>query len=710
MSEEENNKNKDEDMPDVDLVMLIDAIRSSSAAELSVLGNISTNIAELKALLSKASKVDDKRLKMDLKRHREARRQQRQVPPPAARKSNKEKRIAESRPNEAELTIQPPVSAIPKLPDISDAIPADTAKPPQVDVSEIKQSTESIKNSTTKAMNELSKYWRDERGRLRKPNGQYASKDERAAYEKNAKGTAKEREEEKKNQVLTTLLSKGKDVISKTSETDAAEASGAAAGGTYFYAVKETFDLARSTKEKFDELKGGDDKEKGGIGAILSKLFKKKTTEPTKTEKSKEASTQRQQKELLQEQNAQQVRDAATTHRKLDDVVHAIKSANDEGMFDTITDLTSFIDDALDIGSSRDRSKGGKNKTKNKRGKGPRGSRGNNRSSRPKSILERARSGTQGVRDKVSRGGKGIMNAGKGVLGKIGGFAKSGLGIGSDLLKSVKPTSLMKIGGPLAAVLGGVDKFMSLKDDDSLSTEQKTAQVASTAAGGGMGTAIGTAIGATLGSVVPGFGTAIGGFVGGTIGGGIGTMLGSDIGEQISGFLGSDTSLGDYVSSAWDTASKGAGEMLDFASEGTEKALDKVSDVFDDVASALSDTKDTLASWWGDDDDEKTAGTQTKPVSEPVPAEPIIKLDQSTSIGESEKTKQLKESASNQTPVTVSLDQKSLQALKEAAGSQATVQTSNPDVTVKTAQSTGPTTDPDDFTTRELRRQAADLE
>lgn len=726
----ENTDNSNIENEDVDLVMLVDAIRSSSNAELAVLSNISTTIAEVKELLSKSGELDKKLHKMADKEHRVWRRTNRQNVTPKQNKPTSDKRAkppakpTNKRPGEAELVISRPSQVKPpSLPEVPESIarPADIE---QRDIKTVADSVEQMEASTTKAMNELSKYWRDEKGRLRKPSGQYASKAEKEAYEKNAQETAQEREEEKRNSALTTILTKGKDVIGKTSETDAAEAGGAAAGGTYFYAVKETVDLLNSTKEKIDELRSDDENgEKTWLGSLFQKLLKKEDAQPTKTEKAKEASNQRQQKELLQEQNAQQIRDADTTHRKLDDVVSAIRASSEEGLLDGVMDMTSFMDDALDIGRSRGgrgggrgRSKGGRGRTGRRTGStrmpGRRGARG------PQSILERFRNTTSRGAEGAKQMGKGFWQSGKEKFSHAKTFAKSGASKGTDLLKSVSPKSILKVGGPLAAVVGGLDKFLSVKDDDSLSTEQKTAQVASTAAGGGLGTTIGAAIGATLGSIVPGLGTAAGGFVGGAIGGGVGTLIGSDIGETISDFIGSDSSLTEYVSNAWDSATAGASEMLDFASEGAEKALDHVSDVFDDVSDVLKDTKSTIASWFSGDGSQgnasKTinhaAGETTTPMASttPVVGYPVVNLEQSASITESEKKELFKESISEK-PLTVSLDEKSLQALQNA-GVNAAVQTSNPNVTVKTAEAKGTRNIPDDFTTRELRRQSADMD
>jgi len=120
-----------------------------------------------------------------------------------------------------------------------------------------------------------------------------------------------------------------------------------------------------------------------------------------------------------------------------------------------------------------------------------------------------------------------VVNTDGGGLGSKmkGGFSK----VISGLSKFVKVA-----GGPLAGLLAGGMKYMDVKNDETLSDGQKTAQVASTGGGAMAGAMAGGAAGAALGSFIPFVGTAIGGIIGAAIGGIAGGMGGEVLGEVIS--------------------------------------------------------------------------------------------------------------------------------------------------------------------------------
>jgi hypothetical protein len=102
-------------------------------------------------------------------------------------------------------------------------------------------------------------------------------------------------------------------------------------------------------------------------------------------------------------------------------------------------------------------------------------------------------------------------------------------GVGAALSKFVKFA-----GGPLAGIIAGVMKYSEVKDDETLTDGQKTAQVVSTGGGAAAGAIAGGTAGAALGSFVPFIGTAIGGLIGAAVGGYLGSEGGEVIGEAIS--------------------------------------------------------------------------------------------------------------------------------------------------------------------------------
>ena len=831
MIQDKDKRPDEEEEEEIDLAALVDAIRSSSDAELNVLSDISTTIEEVKDLLSGSADLAKKSHKMAQKEHKAFRRNQSK----SKRKDNQLKNTSSSssstlRPNEVELTVVTPPTGRPQdaqvtqkekdspsqpVTPLTSQDGTETPKPatpltsqdgtetPQITipltsqdgteasqviqtadhlpvqaaestkaVADIADSADQSMTATTQAMQDFSKFWRDEKGRLRKANGQFASKKEKSDYEKSAQNTAREREEEKRNGVLVQLLSKGKDALTKTGESDAAEVGGAAAGGTYFYAAKEIFDLSATTVEKVQEITS--ESEDGDDKSLLANLYSKLTStqqpsEPTKTEKAKEASGAREERELLQEQTDQQARDAAETHDKLDDVIAAIKKESGDdsllgGILAGAVGAVDFLDDIVDLkrhvtgssstSSSRtggtvdvdadipDRDKKGKDsKTK------PKGSR--KPTTRPKakvprgrwnavtSLLGTAKNGASTIADATGQTltkGKGLLSRATSSISKTASalnpmtwFSKGGevaaKGAGAAGSGAGTASKALKGGGIFAGLFGGISKFLDVKDDKELSTEQKTAQVAATAGGAGLGTAIGTSIGATLGgilgSVVPGAGTAagawLGGALGGAAGGAVGMVIGEDFGETISDFLGSDSSLSDYVADAWTSTTEGATELFDTAAKEAEDFLKDVSTTFGDLKDILTGSNIKLAEWMGDSSANTTTPYKTTgvaPAASAYPAYQAVKLENSRSISEIEQRQTIKTTSS--TPSQVSLDDKSLKALqavaKTANNQPKEKPTSSPTVTVRAPESSAPTNIPTDFSNRELRRQSADLE
>ncbi|MCJ8268302.1 MAG: hypothetical protein MJK04_02765, partial [Psychrosphaera sp.] len=112
---------------------------------------------------------------------------------------------------------------------------------------------------------------------------------------------------------------------------------------------------------------------------------------------------------------------------------------------------------------------------------------------------------------------------------KSKGFKTTSLG---KLLKGPASKMLGKVAAPITAVLGALDIFSTLSDD-SLTSSQKTKQVA-TSAGGTGGALAGAAAGAAIGSIIPGIGTIIGGLIGGALGAFAGESLGEAVGNSLT--------------------------------------------------------------------------------------------------------------------------------------------------------------------------------
>jgi len=136
---------------------------------------------------------------------------------------------------------------------------------------------------------------------------------------------------------------------------------------------------------------------------------------------------------------------------------------------------------------------------------------------------------------KIDVGGGGLLDSlpggrrGSASVGKLGKASK----LGKLLSRLGKLGKFAKIGGGvLAAGLAGIDKFNQVKNDSTLNTEQKTAQVATTAIGAGGGAAIGAALGTAL-IPIPVLGTLIGASIGGWLGGKGGDKLGKEISDKL---------------------------------------------------------------------------------------------------------------------------------------------------------------------------------
>jgi hypothetical protein len=104
-----------------------------------------------------------------------------------------------------------------------------------------------------------------------------------------------------------------------------------------------------------------------------------------------------------------------------------------------------------------------------------------------------------------------------------------------------------KVAVPLTGAIAGYDRYNQVKNDETLSTGQKTTKVAATAGGAMAGAATGAMTGAAIGSVVPVFGTAIGGIVGGIAGAYLGQKGGDALGDYASSKMQSPKAPAGYI-------------------------------------------------------------------------------------------------------------------------------------------------------------------
>ncbi|GAL07953.1 phage protein [Photobacterium aphoticum] len=457
-------------------------------------------------------------------------------------------------------------------------------------------------------------YWHDEKGQLRKSNGQYASKAEKEAY--SSSQDAKDRNaKEKELSLIGKLVGYAKDGATLVSENGgkAEEATAVAAGGSYFYAAKELFDLGRDTVEQFgnikesvsskvesfreshsgkdgdkesqgSEVKVGDQINKIEVGtkedqasqkpAALHKRMAKMLGFPVPVGKSanpghgqqkaqqpkkpRGTSIESQTYEVLREQSSEQQQYQATMLKEADDMIKAIKGIDtpaNSGLAGSVMDS---------IGDLFEGKRGGRRKTLREK---------LSRKPKPSSVIEAA----SDIADSKGKNPSFRVKGGKpSMLSRIGGSLKASGGAGA-----------------LAAVFAGYDKYTEMQQRTDLSTTQKGAQVASTAVGAGGGAMAGGAAGAALGSIIfPGVGTAIGGAIGAVLGGTAGQNVGDTIGQSLSNFIGSDKTITQVIGNAWTTA-------------------------VESTAATASSAVDSIKGWFGfgDDDETKPATERLQPGS-----------------------------------------------------------------------------------------------
>ncbi|HHX8640571.1 TPA: hypothetical protein ACVO4S_002706 [Vibrio diabolicus] len=135
-----------------------------------------------------------------------------------------------------------------------------------LDTSILDDVPEKLEKAVSDALAEFEGYLEDANGKLRGSDGRYASKQEQSAY-KNAQQTALERQIEKQTdtekesqnvfaKVATSLkqlaINNLKEFLQE--ENDATDAAGAAAGGSFFYSAKELYHLGQDAKDALDEV------------------------------------------------------------------------------------------------------------------------------------------------------------------------------------------------------------------------------------------------------------------------------------------------------------------------------------------------------------------------------------------------------------------------------------------------------------------------
>ncbi|MCS0376587.1 hypothetical protein [Vibrio diabolicus] len=136
----------------------------------------------------------------------------------------------------------------------------------RLDTSILDDVPEKLEKAVSDALAAFEGYWEDANGKLRRSDGRYASKQEQSAY-KNAQQTALERQIEKQTdtekesqnvfaKVATSLkqlaINNVKEFLQE--ENDATDAAGAAAGGSFFYSAKELYHLGQDAKTALDDV------------------------------------------------------------------------------------------------------------------------------------------------------------------------------------------------------------------------------------------------------------------------------------------------------------------------------------------------------------------------------------------------------------------------------------------------------------------------
>ncbi|USD77349.1 hypothetical protein J4N43_23785 (plasmid) [Vibrio sp. SCSIO 43009] len=302
----------DRNQQEVDLSLVVDAVKRASDKELTVLSEISRKLdgktlptSQQKAVLAVDTKGIEKAVTKGVSNaslnvstipsinpQKELKQQSSGTPKPSATKTKRtgeiELSFAPSQP--AETQAKPDAKAIEQsssvsgVKSIADTLKSEDAREPEkqapvvvnveapefnserLDTSTLDDVPEKLEKAVSDALAEFEGYWEDANGKLRRSDGRYASKQEQSAY-KNAQQTALERQIEKQTdtekesqnvfaKVATSLkqlaINNVKEFLQE--ENDATDAAGAAAGGSFFYSAKELYHLGQDAKEALDDV------------------------------------------------------------------------------------------------------------------------------------------------------------------------------------------------------------------------------------------------------------------------------------------------------------------------------------------------------------------------------------------------------------------------------------------------------------------------
>ncbi|MEZ8764967.1 hypothetical protein [Vibrio alginolyticus] len=302
----------DRNQQEVDLSLVVDAVKRASDKELTVLSEISRKLdgktlptSQQKAVLAVDTKGIEKAVTKGVSNaslnvstipsinlQKGLKQQSSDTPKPSATKTKRTGEIELSfAPNQpAETQAKPDAKAIEQsssvsgVKSIADTLKSEDAREPvkqapvvvnveapefnseRLDTSILDDVPEKLEKAVSDALAEFEGYWEDANGKLRRSDGRYASKQEQSAY-KNAQQTALERQIEKQTdtekesqnvfaKVATSLkqlaINNVKEFLQE--ENDATDAAGAAAGGSFFYSAKELYHLGQDAKDALDEV------------------------------------------------------------------------------------------------------------------------------------------------------------------------------------------------------------------------------------------------------------------------------------------------------------------------------------------------------------------------------------------------------------------------------------------------------------------------
>ncbi|MBS9907652.1 hypothetical protein J4H53_20665 [Vibrio alginolyticus] len=302
----------DRNQQEVDLSLVVDAVKRASDKELTVLSEISRKLdgktlptSQQKAVLAVDTKGIEKAVTKGISNaslnvstipstnpQKELKQQSSDAPKPSGTKTKRtgeiELSFAPSQPTETQA--KPDAKAVEQSSSVSTVTPiADTLKnedarepvkqapvvvnveapesnSERLDTSILDDVPEKLEKAVSDALAEFEGYWEDANGKLRRSDGRYASKQEQSAY-KNAQQTALERQIEKQTdtekesqnvfaKVATSLKQLAINNVKEflQDENDATDAAGAAAGGSFFYSTKELYHLGQDAKDALDEV------------------------------------------------------------------------------------------------------------------------------------------------------------------------------------------------------------------------------------------------------------------------------------------------------------------------------------------------------------------------------------------------------------------------------------------------------------------------